>query len=527
MRPTMSDLQLLAWLRWRQARSNALYWLGLVGYEPGKGTLSDRAYQLYLLIFGAWWAVAMGAIAFHEAAQLGSRLDPQWLALSLEALPWLVLAIQVVTATGALRSTPLKLTFPDMAYLAGSPVARWAPVLVGWLQAVTRNLLISLPAAALLAVCLAQGALPIGADRAALWAVVVAFPLAILMTGLAWSLGLCRLAWPRLRRWRLARLCPLLLLGLACFLPGPCLWPGRTLALAMLGQATPGRLLLLSLLAMASGGAVAWLGGRANMIDVSAESTTSARLRSLGVMAWLSPELANAIRTQAALAARRPFLSLPRAQGPGNLLARAGLLYLRRPSLLLWTLLWSAILLQGSFLLVPGSAFAPPSITWLLAVLVAPPRGLLEVFQADAGNQFLRQFLPLDGLRLLLADVAAPLAVLIVSASLAWVAMGASLAVTVTGMVTVALLGALLALCQGISLVQIRLGVGARSPRPYLGMIPRRLRIPHPLAPAVSFGALIASRALLRTPLATLGLGAALLLGLCALIGAGPCDAPS
>ena len=82
------------------------------------------------------------------------------------ALPWLVLAIQVAMAVGSLRSSPFKLTFPDAAYVAGSPVSRAAPVFVGWLQALAKSQLVAPFAAALVAVGLTQG--QAGVDQAAL-----------------------------------------------------------------------------------------------------------------------------------------------------------------------------------------------------------------------------------------------------------------------------------------------------------------------------------------------------------------------
>lgn len=499
----MSDLLLVAWLRGRQVESNALFWLSLVGYERGKRGLSGRLYEVYLASFFLWWVVAVAAIAFHQAAQVGRLLDPRWREFILGALPWLVLAIQVAMAAGSLRESPFKLTFPDAAYLAGSPVSRSAAVFVAWLQALAKALLVASPTAALVAVVLTEGQGSI--DRAALQAAVAALPLATLLLGLAWSLGLARLAWPTVRRWRLVWLSPLLLFGLAWLRPELGLWPGRVLATAIVGQASAGQVLPLALLALAGAGGVAWLGGEANMADALAESTTYARLRALGFMAWLSPDVSNSIRAQAALARRRPFLHLPRTQGLRNLLARAALTYLRRPGLLLGTLVWSGVLLQASFWLLPGGAFAPPWIYWLLALLLVPRQGLLEVFQADATNPFLRQLLPVGDLSLLVADTAPPLLLLVAAASLARLLWPAPLAETALAIAALLVLGALLALCQALTLI--------RSP-----LLPR---IPYPLAAVVTFGTVIAAQALSGSPLIALGVGAVLVVVLGFLVAGG------
>ena len=380
----MPDWRLLAWLRWRQWRGSALYWLRTVGYDPNQRSLIDRMYALYLLGLGLIWVLVMGAWAFSQAASIGAHFTAPLVDAALAyGVPWLVLGLAVVAMALHARSAPLKLSFADMAYVAGSPVSRRAAVLVNYVQEVIQVTVLLVPILALVVAALAQ---PLGQETArgaAGRVAVVVVPLVALALAVAWCLGLLYLAAPRLKHFPLAWLLPVLLLAGGYLLPGVFLWPGRTLAAAIPGPVPAASVIALAVLAALAIAVLARIGRRTNMVDVADESAVFARINALGLMAWLAPDVAQRIRRQAALARRKPFLRLPSLPGPAGLVARSALTYLRRPLSLFGLAAWGfAAALAGSGLVFRGAGI----LLWLFGLtvlLLIPPPGLVDAFRSD------------------------------------------------------------------------------------------------------------------------------------------------
>lgn len=453
----MHDLRVLFWLRWRQFKDDAIYWLRVLGYEPGVKALTQRIYVVYLLGIAAFWCVAMWAFAYDSAVALGRSLPDDALAGLMQGVPVAVVVIQVLALMNALSSTPLKLTFADIAYVAASPLSRSSLVILGFArQALTR----ALPAvlvAALVGAVLGAAVNPDEASAASLRAGLMAVPLVVVTWGVAWALGLLRLTDSRLRRLRYLWLTPPLLLALAHFLPDAALWPGRGLALAALGESPWWLGVLLVGLAAGAAAAVTWLGSRVNMIYAVDESIVYARVRALGLMAWRQPDLQVRIRRQTATARRRAFLRLPsNVRGAQTLMARASLSYIRHPAMLLLTMAWGALLTQAAVLLVVNELPAQLWIGWLLIAGAAPPAGLMYAFRADQEDGFLRQFLPVDGIQLLAADVAFPLLFLAAGGVGVWLMQGFPPQIAMLGLMGIPLLAILLALCGAVALTTNR-----------------------------------------------------------------------
>ncbi|MGE5603991.1 MAG: hypothetical protein ACM30E_13150, partial [Nitrososphaerales archaeon] len=141
----MRDFRLLAWLRWRQWRSSALYWLRTLGYDPQRQGWIDRMYALYLILLGTAWVIGVGAAAVYQAAEIGRGLPPSLTQTIMSALPWLVIAGAVYLLIRALRASPVLLSFPDMAYVAASPLSRAAVVLVNFVQSCIQHWIVVLP----------------------------------------------------------------------------------------------------------------------------------------------------------------------------------------------------------------------------------------------------------------------------------------------------------------------------------------------------------------------------------------------
>jgi len=176
-----------------------------------------------------------------------------------------------------------------------------------------------------------------------------------------------------------------------------------------------------------------WLGDRINMIHAVDESILYARIQALGLLAWRMIDVQARVRMQSRQATRKPLLSLPRAQGTSTFVTRAALSYIRHPFMLLTCFIWGAALTGLGVEIIVRQLPAQVWILWVVVVGVAPPFGLLHVFRSDSQELFLRQFLPVDGLQLLLADILVPLVAMIAggfTADLWFVISGAGLVAT-------------------------------------------------------------------------------------------------
>lgn len=487
----LTDLRILFGLRWRQFRSGAVFWLRLLGYDAQASSWMQRIYVLYLLGIGSIWVFAMWAWGHDLALSIGQSLAPQTLAQMLEAIPQGVLLLQTWAMMASLRSTPLKLSYPDMAWIVGSPLARSVPVLPGFIRQVLTRCILFGAIWALLTVLLRSPVAPATTPDSLRVALLVAL-LVVLTWSLAWLLGILRLVYPQVSRWRWLWLTPLLLLPLAQLAPDQLLWPGRLLVLGIYDLAPPAALALIALLAAGMVVAFVLLGARINMIQAADESAVYARLAALGLLAWRMPDLQLRIRLQQARAGQRPRLRIPSVYGKRAMVVRSAIAGLRHPSLMLVNALWGAGMTWAAGLILVNQLPVPLWIGWLLIAGIAPPIGLLYTFRRDVQEPFLRQFLPLDGFQIFIADVLLPLAFLLVGALLAWfrflqdVPPELFFEFLITGVMTIPLLGLLLALCGAAAMTATRefqtrlLGTGA------------------------SFGIAIVASILLGTPLAGL-----------------------
>ncbi|MBZ0300456.1 MAG: hypothetical protein K8J31_11970 [Anaerolineae bacterium] len=452
----VGDLRLLFWLRSRQFRDSAIYWLRLMGYEPQEKAILQNIYIIYLLGIAAVWLFAMWAWCFDTATNIGAALEPTSLADVLTLLPYGVLGVQIFTIVMTLRSTPLKLSFADMAYVAGSPIARSVPVLLGFIrQVITRSLLFG-AIWALATVALLGPVQPVkdmipSLEVAGVVALVVIFTWAI-----AWLLGILRLVYPQVSRWRGLWLLPLLLIAVAYWLPDLVLWPGRAIILVMYGLEPVWLIPFLILVALVLVVAFLWFSKRINMIQAVDESVVYARLAALGLLAWRMPDLQFRIRLQESQAGRKPRLKLPRAYGQNALVMRAAVSYIRHPSMLLVNLLWGAVMTYIVVLILVNNLPVQLWIGWLLVAGIAPPIGLLHAYRMDLQETFLRQFLPLNGFQMLVADIILPLIFVIAGSLGVWFLQGFDFETLTMGILFIPLLAFLLALCGAFALTRDR-----------------------------------------------------------------------
>ncbi len=507
----MRDARLVLWLRGRQAYGVARYWLRAgFGVNPANNSTSERLYSVYLLLFAALWLPAMWLTLASASASIGLLVGVARRPLLLAALPGLVYLLQIGLMMAALRASPLKLTFADIAYVAGAPLPRAIVVLVGFLRVVVVRLPIVVLVAALIGVALTGATGAGAADAVGLRAGATALLLGLFAWALAWLVGAARLAYPRLRRcfvW----LAPLLLLVLPAVIPEIVLWPGRVLEGAIRGREPGVGAALLAALAVLSLLALGWVGARVNLTVVADESLLYARLASLGMPGVRDRDLTRQVRTRAGFAPRRRRLRLAPWTGAGAPAARATLTYARHLTLL-WPLARDTGLVVAGCLLLSGRAptggaygLAQPWIAWLFLVVVLPPRGLLQAFRTDIDEPFLRQFAPVDNLWLLQADAAAPMAALMLVAVVVLLIVPGAPAATVTGLVFVPVLTLLLALCQGVSLVRVTAA---------------RIRLPYAWVAGVLCGLVMVAGVPGRSPLTALVIACGACVGLRRLIAA-------
>ena len=171
----------------------------------------------------------------------------------------------------ALRSTPLKLSFADMAYVAGSPMARSVPVLLAFIRQVVLRTVLFGVLWVLLSIALLE---PLGQATMGRTLIVIAiiFLLTLMTWAVAWLLGILRLVYPQVSRIPLIWLAPLLLLVVYYLFPDAVLWPGQAVILVIYRQAPFWLVALMIGAAVLLVAAFVVLGNRINMIQAVDES---------------------------------------------------------------------------------------------------------------------------------------------------------------------------------------------------------------------------------------------------------------
>jgi hypothetical protein len=124
--------------------------------------------------------------------------------------------------------------------------------------------------------------------------------------------------------------------------------------------------------------------------------------------------------------------------------------------MLLFSLLWGAAITQAGVVIISNSLPVQIWILWLLIVAAAPPIGILYVFKVDVAERFLRQFLPVNGFELLIADILAPLACMLIGGMGVWLLQKFDSEITLYGLTMIPLLMVMLALCGAYSFTSTR-----------------------------------------------------------------------
>lgn len=390
----------------------------LVGADPSVDRdVLDRLYYLYLVAALVGYAVVLWALVLSVAvpavAQLGAA------AVLVPRLYGAVVALAAGAASvTALRRSPLKLTEPDVALVATGPL-RLEVVALVWL----------VPGAVLCAVAGGAVGYLVGAGVQAageavdLPGMVLCAALLAACAGAApWVVGVVRLARRRISLRAGARRVACVVAGVlvaaaavlcaAFSLTAPDVFLGRATSLA----AAP---LLLDVFA-AECALVLAFGRRMDATRLVGENALFAQLSKFTATASLFDATnARAYRRRCKVAARRPWLGLPAAEGPAAVVARSALSCARQPEGL-------PALLRLGFAFVPLGVLACGQVggvglllVWVMAVLLAADdvRELGRAFRDDVRLRLVRDRLPFGTLALLACNALAPGAVVAVLAA--------------------------------------------------------------------------------------------------------------
>ena len=373
----MHDVRLLLWLRARHARSALNRTLHLVGAGVDDGGWGERAYQLYAVGIMLVWAALMAAALVDAIQGVFVGLAAAVCSLAVQgALLAVALVLLRVGIAGA-RTTPLKLSHPDIAYLAASAVSARA------LAGVSAGVQAFAGAAAgaalgfLLGVGLESASVLAGAPAAV---ALAGAALAAAAVALGWVVGFVRLASDGWSGWRTAA-AAFVLVAFAVSWCGVALAAGADalLAPATFAVLSVGGFFVLAVAAIA----LALLAPRVDMTRVIDENSLHADLCRFGMLSPLDRNDIDEYQRRRKLADRPVRFSLPRGEGRLALVQRAALSHARQYDGL------ASLVMQGAFVVPLGvlallGAGGPVLFVFWLPVAVLMPQGVREATRAQS-----------------------------------------------------------------------------------------------------------------------------------------------
>lgn len=455
----IGDLIELSRLRWRHLRGRAVYWAALAGADIQSNSLLEQSYLLYVLLIGGAWGIAMGAAAADAARALGVDGGES----AAEAIRFLAQFAPGLLVGGfgvrALRSSPVKLTFPDIAYFASGAMDPRAIALSSYLRE-------GIPAAAVasfvgyLVGCVAQGT---GAPQAGPWLLAGSLPLVVMASlAIAWAGGLARIRIDGSS----GRYAPVALIVLSAALLGSALrvGPWTPLAHAVDGSLGPLGMAALVAVACTAVALIARVAPRMDMTTIIAESAMYAELQVFRPLRLYDPGAYADIVRRKRLARRLPRGRMPRADGAAALVARALLSHLRQPGSLVLPVVWGAAILPFVALRTMAPLGLFPTMPAVLVFVATPAAGVLHVFGQDADRPSLRSLLPFGDLKLLMLDSLPALVAMWLSSVAAIRLVGFPAGGWALGGLLCVILAILVVLCAGLEHIRVR---GARGPIGY------------------------------------------------------------
>lgn len=453
----MGDVRLLLRLRVRHARTFLVRALHATGSDliDDRGW-GERSYQAYIIGFMGICLAAMWLWLLDTVQEAFVALGPD-LAFGVLLFAFAAPAVMFsVSSFRGLRASWIKLSHPDIAYVAASPIGSTA--LVGVSAAITMIAggAVAAPAGYLLAVGMraASGWFVDPLTTALIASLWTAVPLAASRV-----VGTVRLALPRtIRRWKaVAMLALASLAAVAAYGALAIAW--APVALAQSNAVVQAIAAAVGLLA-AGFLALLLLAKRVDRVRMVEENALYADTCSFGFFSLLDSATVGDYRRRCKLARRGPFLRLSQAAGPVALVARAALSLVRQyeglPALLM---LGAGITPFGVSALFGGFGVAGP-IFWLamLVGVASTAREVTRAFRDDMRVRLVRDQLPYGTLALLVGD-SLPAFCLVTAVSCATVPFTLPAgAPVVPALVLAAALNAAVVLSFGLEAVRLRSG---------------------------------------------------------------------
>lgn len=425
----LRDAWLLVRLKARHGWAALCRTMHLVGADPSADRdVLDRLYYLYLVAALVAYAVVLAALVIGAVVPVIAQMGAAAVLLPRLFGTFVALAAGV-SCIAALRRVPLRLTDPDVAFVATGALRLEVLALV-WL----------LPSAILCGVAggavgylMGAGIQAAGAAVDLAGLVLCAALLAACASAAPWVVGAARLARRQRRASKGARRAACVVAGsvlavcalaVAAFsLAAPDVFFSRVVALATVP--------LLFDVFVAACALVLAFGRRMDATRLVEENALFAEMsRFTAHGSIFDASAARAYRRRCKVAARRPWLGLPRVEGPAAPVARSALSLVRQIEGV------PALLRLGFFLVPLGTlAFAQTGgigllLIWAMAALLAAEdvREIARAFRDDVQLRLVRDRLPFETLALLACDVLVPGAVVAVLAAATSAAAAAGLA---------------------------------------------------------------------------------------------------
>lgn len=412
-----TDYSSLTWVQWKHFRSEAIYWLRVLGWDP----TSSAFYRIYFLAFWVFWLFTMWRYVVEQISRISPAIPPETITRLMTDTPSLLLAVTLLYLAVMLRRSPIMLSAPEMTMVVASPIKRGALALSHFL----RGMLIPAGGIAgvfcLLTMTLTWATAKENAGFAGLWALLIGIPLVLANGALIWSVALLRMR-PNMRQRGWIFWVVLAIIAAAAYLvPDVGLWTGHLWQRAIAQVEFPTLEIGIALVVMIVSFVLLWLSGEGMHLTLVAEaSRTYARIQSLGLLSRLyMQESVEQIKRQAALSRkRRLVLTLPdRAAGNAVLRNRALLsLFRLAPGTLLRPLI-RGLTMTALLMTAISVSDARALQTWLLVLLIllfSRPRELITVFRQDIGQVFMSQMIVQDHLVRFFTDSLVPLFMMMV-----------------------------------------------------------------------------------------------------------------
>ncbi len=377
---------------------------------------SSRFYAIYVAALLVLWLFTAWAYLTEQVSFLSRDLPADSSLILNDVIPPLIFIAGLIYLVIALRESPLKMSAPDLAYLATSPMRRSVMVLVYLFKSTALFGILIAIAATLVTMLFTYSNNSDLAGIAGWSSFLVALVLIWISSAIIWSIALLKLYLPLRPYKRWFWLLPILLFILAVFVPQPFMFMGELWFNTIDAGLTNADGILLLILMLLSSLVLMFSGAGMHLSIMSDESQRYARIKRIGILGQVyARDVIARINRQAQLGNRsKRYFSLPRSQSVfHSLWHRAFLTIMRLAPMSILKLLavgarYTAVI-AGSIRLFGWQA---PQVWLIVAVMLLRfrPTALIEPFQQTMELAFVRQFLPLNDSRLIiLADSVIPI----------------------------------------------------------------------------------------------------------------------